>query len=221
MLRGHLQKTLGIGASKKMPATCGASVLIIAPDQARADSIVFSGAVQVDGSVEGDIRCHRLVVAGRGRVDGAISAHTATIDGIVNGPIDAARIFLGARAAVKGNLTYGALNVATGASVSGICRDRGRLKARERDGAASEGPPPLAFNLARSVCRKSPPVGAPSVQTPDSRAGFGSMKAVWAAYQRKIGALASTPAASQSGAWTLCAPNSRFATTLSMKRGIN
>ena len=219
MLRGHLQKTLGIGAPKKAPGAGAASVLIIASKQARMESIAFSGTIQVDGCVEGDIRCHRLIVTRRGHVDGAVSAHTVTIDGTVNGPIDAARIFLGPRAAVKGNITYEALNIATGASISGFCRDRGRLSARGYDAAMPEGPQPLPFNLARSACSKSLPIGIAAARTPDFRIGIGSMKAVWEAYQRQGGALAAAPAPSRVSALLLCAGGSQFATTLSMKRG--
>ena len=176
MLRGYLQKTTGAR---------DASVLIVGSDDSRTDGITFSGTVQIDGRIEGDLRCNRLVVSRHGRIDGAVSAHSVTIDGTVNGPIDAARIFLGPTATIKGNLTYSALNVATGASIAGFCRDRGRLTTRAS--GAPSGPPILAFNLAKAACRKIKPAAPSAEPLPGCRAAGGSMKAVWESYQRSIG----------------------------------
>jgi cytoskeletal protein CcmA (bactofilin family) len=178
MLRGHAQK----------PAvTQEASVLVVGSNESRTDGIIFSGTVQIDGRTEGDIRCNRLVVTRHGRIDGAVSTHSVTIDGTVNGPIDAARIFLGPTAVIKGNLTYEALNVATGASITGFCRDRVWLTARASGGAALSGLPVLAFNLARAACGKIKPAARSANPLPGCHAVAGSMKAVWNSYQRNIG----------------------------------
>jgi len=185
MLLGQLQKTLRINASSNTPAACDATVLIIRCDDTISGGISFSGTVQVDGRVEGDIRCKRLVVTAHAFIDGTIAARTAHIEGTVNGPIDAARVFLAPTAVVKGNITYEALNIATGASISGICRDCGQTRVRSLDGASTEGTPPLPFSLAKATCGKSSvniaPV--PPLRLARSRRAT-SMKAVWEHYQQ-------------------------------------
>lgn len=178
MQRGHPQKTLG---------TREASALVVGADESRTDGITFSGTIQIDGRIEGDIQCNRLVVTRRGRVDGAVSAHSVTIDGTVNGPIDAARISLGPTAAIKGNLIYEALNVATGASLSGFCRDRGRPTTRAPGHAALSGPPILAFSRAKAASDKTNPTAPLAGPLPECSPVARSMKAVWDSYQRNIG----------------------------------
>lgn len=198
MLRGHLQKKAGTDGPGFASDTAGVTVLIIGPDESRTDGIIFSGTVQVDGCIEGDIRCNRLVVTRRGRIDGTVTAHSVTIDGTVNGPIDAARIFVGPSAVIKGNLTYKALNVATGASISGFCRDRGRFETAAAGRAVHSGPPPLAFNLAKSACGRHKPIAFSAPPVEECRAAAGSMKAVWEARQRDPGGTPPGQAAMQS-----------------------
>jgi cytoskeletal protein CcmA (bactofilin family) len=185
MLREQLQKSRRLSASSNTPAASDTTVLIIGCDDIRTDGISFNGTVQVDGRVEGDVRCKRLVVPAQGLVDGAITARTAHIEGTVNGPIDAAKIFLGPTAAVKGNITYESLNITTGASISGFCRDRGCSRIKPFDWALTEGAPPLPFSLAKATCRKSPLNIAPfpPLRLVGSRRAL-SMKAVWEHYQQ-------------------------------------
>jgi cytoskeletal protein CcmA (bactofilin family) len=185
MLRGLFQKNANNGALRVVAGTSEASVLIVGSDDTRTDGVIFSGTVQVDGRIEGDIRCNRIVVTRHARIDGAVSAHSATIDGTVNGPIDAVRIFLGPTAAIKGNLTYQMLNIATGASVTGFCRDRGQIKTDAANRTVRSGPPPLAFNLAKSACSKRRPADlSPPPAARECHTAPGSMKAVWETYQR-------------------------------------
>jgi cytoskeletal protein CcmA (bactofilin family) len=195
MLRGHSQKKTGAVPQDRAAGGRGGTVLIVGPDDARTEGIIFSGTVQVDGCVEGDVRCNRLVVTRYGRIDGAVSAHSVTIDGTVNGPIDAARIFLGPTASIKGNLTYEALNVATGASIAGFCRDRGRPTTRAPGCAASGGSPVLAFNPTKLACRRIAPAAASAAPEHKRRPSGLSMKAVWETYERNSAGSAPKPAA--------------------------
>jgi cytoskeletal protein CcmA (bactofilin family) len=181
MLRKQLRKSLGFQMPRKTSATSDASVLIVGPDHADSGGIVFDGTVQIDGSVEGDVRCRRLVVTTSGRVDGAIAARTVHLDGAVNGPIDAERIFLGPTAMVKGNIDYDTLNVATGASISGICRDRSRTRPRRGDTETPACLSPFAPNLVWAPCRKELPAMIPPAP---AGAGAKSMRAVWETCQR-------------------------------------
>ncbi len=190
MLRENLETAFRTNASSNTRAAGDATVLVIGCDDTRSADISFSGTIQVDGRIEGDIRCKRLVVTARGFVDGAIVARTAHIEGTVNGPVDAVKIILGSAAIVKGNLTYESLNIATGASISGFCRDRGRMRVRPFDWTLTESAPALPFDLAKAACRNSSIKIAP---VPPLRLARGhrplTMKAVWEHYQQTAPAI--------------------------------
>lgn len=190
MLRKQLRKSLGFQMPRKASATSDASVLIVGPDHAGIGGVEFDGTIQIDGCVEGDVHCRRIVITPGGRVDGAVSARTVHLDGTVNGPIDAERVFLGPTAVVKGNIDYDALNVATGASISGICRDRTRAHPRRRDAEMPACPPPSALNLVWTPCRKALPTMIPPAPAVPG-GGAKSMKAVWETSQRAADAAAS------------------------------
>lgn len=180
MLRERLRRTFRINAAAEKEE----SVMVIGSHESRNGSLSSTGTIQIDGRVEGDVRCKRLVVTARALIDGTITARTAHIDGAVNGPIDAGRVFLGPTAVVKGNITYEALNISTGASISGFCRDRRHIHGAGSAAAATEDSTPLPFNLAKAACRKSPGILAPVAPLALARNRKpGSMRAAWESLQ--------------------------------------
>lgn len=184
MLRGRLHKTFRINAPGHAAAEKEGTVMVIGRDESRNGSISFNGTIQIDGRIEGDVRCKRLVVTSHALIDGTITARTAHVEGTVNGPIEAGRVFLGPTAVVKGNITYEALNISTGASISGFCRDRRHVHATGSANTAMEESAPLPFNLAKAASRKSPGVMAPVAPLALARSRRpGSMRAVWESLQ--------------------------------------
>jgi cytoskeletal protein CcmA (bactofilin family) len=151
-----------------------------ADDACRAGDVVSTGTVQILGHLEGDIRAERIVVAAAATVDGVLLARTVHVDGTVNGPIVADRVTLGPTACIKGNISYETVNIATGASVTGLCVDRTRQAPvpADRDAALA-----LPFGRVRAACGKTDmrPQGGQVRRT--AVGGTGSMKAVWRAYQ--------------------------------------
>lgn len=86
--------------------------------------LIFSGGLQLEGRVAGHVRAgegpSRLVVGEAAEIEGSVEAEVVELHGIVRGDILArGRIQLGPRARVEGNLSYGALEVAAGALISG------------------------------------------------------------------------------------------------------
>jgi len=152
----------------------------IADDACRDGDVVSTGTIRILGHLEGDIRAERIVVAATATVDGVLIARTVHVDGTVNGPIVADRVTLGATACIKGNISYVTVNIATGASVTGLCVDRTRQASAPADrGDALT----LPFNRVRAACGKPDK----RLQVFESRrttaGGTGSMKAVWRSYQ--------------------------------------
>jgi cytoskeletal protein CcmA (bactofilin family) len=86
----------------------------------------FAGAVQVDGSLKGNLQAVEGLVriSANGRIEGQVRAPHVIVDGEVLGDIYASKhLELGARARIKGDLHYVVMEMAMGAQVEGnLCR---------------------------------------------------------------------------------------------------
>ncbi|MEJ0100161.1 MAG: polymer-forming cytoskeletal protein [Pseudomonadota bacterium] len=87
--------------------------------------LLFSGGLHLDGSVTGSVKAKgdgvsRLVVGESAVIAGSVEAPIVELYGVVRGDIVAVgRVVMGPRGRVEGNLQYGALEVAAGASIKG------------------------------------------------------------------------------------------------------
>jgi cytoskeletal protein CcmA (bactofilin family) len=84
----------------------------------------FAGGLHLDGSVTGNVRpadgASRLVIGETGVVEGSCEAQLVELYGTVKGDIRAPqKVVLGPRATVEGNLHYGVLEMAAGATIKG------------------------------------------------------------------------------------------------------
>jgi cytoskeletal protein CcmA (bactofilin family) len=87
--------------------------------------VVFAGGLHLDGAVTGSVKAEgsgtsRLVIGEAAVIEGSVEAPIVELYGVVRGDIIAAgRVVLGPRGRVEGNVQYGALEVAAGASIKG------------------------------------------------------------------------------------------------------
>ena len=87
--------------------------------------IEFAGGLHVDGCVTGNVRVvaggtASLSVSEHGVIDGSVEAPQVVLNGTVNGDIYARdRVVLGAKARVRGNVSYGVIEMALGAEITG------------------------------------------------------------------------------------------------------
>jgi len=87
--------------------------------------IEFAGGLHVDGRIAGNVQVApgataSLSVSEHGIIEGSVEATQVVVNGTVNGDIHAAeRVILGARARVRGNVSYGVIEMAMGAEISG------------------------------------------------------------------------------------------------------
>jgi cytoskeletal protein CcmA (bactofilin family) len=95
---------------------------IISSDLTVQGSLVASGDVQIDGTVEGDIRSHALTIGDTASIDGDIYAEEVTVRGRVHGTIRAKRVQLAETSRVEGDIIHESLAVETGAYFEGMCR---------------------------------------------------------------------------------------------------
>ena len=87
--------------------------------------IEFAGGLHIDGCVTGNVRVisgasASLSVSEHGVIDGSVEAPEVVLNGTVNGDIMARdRVVLGAKARVRGNVSYGVIEMALGAEITG------------------------------------------------------------------------------------------------------
>ncbi len=97
---------------------------LIGPDTTIVGEIRFHGGLHLDGRMQGNIQADSepsLLVVSRGAaVEGEIHVQEVVIHGEVKGNVHAeARLELGETAQVTGDVYYGAITVAMGATVNG------------------------------------------------------------------------------------------------------
>jgi cytoskeletal protein CcmA (bactofilin family) len=87
--------------------------------------VEFSGGLHIDGQVAGSVRVApggtaSVSVSEHGLIEGSIEAPHVVLNGTVNGDIMASeRVVLGAKARVRGNVSYGVIEMALGAEITG------------------------------------------------------------------------------------------------------
>ncbi|QNL18589.1 polymer-forming cytoskeletal protein [Hyphobacterium sp. CCMP332] len=150
---------------------------IISADMVLQGSITSEGEVQLDGSVEGDIRAGSLTIGEEASVDGEVIAETVIVRGKVKGSIRARQVQLAATARIEGDIVHSALSMESGAFFDGHCRhssdpvaDAGKApgakapaSAAPSAGSSASAPPPSSSS---SSAPSSPPKTSDSTNNP-------------------------------------------------------
>lgn len=147
--------------SKPLPGRSAASPQRPAAPSLISDDLTIQGDldgrgdVQIDGTVNGDIRCNSLLVGESATIKGEIVADTVRVHGTVNGQIQARTVSLARTAHVVGNILHESLSVEQGAFLEGHCK---RLESK-KEGIDT----PLAMvakdGAARSDAKAAPAAG--------------------------------------------------------------
>lgn len=95
---------------------------IISADLSVEGHLVSAGEVQVDGTVNGDIRCKALIVGVKGSVIGEVIAQTVRMHGSIKGMIRAKSVFLASTARMAGDVEHESLAIEPGAYMEGHCK---------------------------------------------------------------------------------------------------
>jgi cytoskeletal protein CcmA (bactofilin family) len=109
---------------RKANATPAIESLFSASTRIQGD-VLFSGGLHLDGAVTGSVRSSGkgtavLVIGESAVIEGSVAAPVVELYGVVRGDIVATgRVVLGPKGRVEGNVQYGALEVAAGASIKG------------------------------------------------------------------------------------------------------
>ena len=95
---------------------------LISADVVVNGNLTSGGDIQVDGTIEGDIRSVSLTIGEKASIQGEIIADDVIVRGRVLGSIRARRVQLASSCHVEGNILHEALAVETGAFFEGACR---------------------------------------------------------------------------------------------------
>src|SRR5580765_6540400 len=98
-----------------MPSIISADVMI-------RGTVLSVGDLQVEGTIEGDIRAFNLVLSEKSMVVGDVFAEDAIVRGHVDGSISARNVKLCAPCHVAGNILHETLVVEAGGFFEGNCR---------------------------------------------------------------------------------------------------
>lgn len=127
------QRPAAGSAGRPMPS-------IVGPDMVVTGNLSTPGEIHVEGQVDGDVHCARLIIGAGGCIRGTVKAESVKVHGRVDGAIDADEVFLLSGSQVTGDISQGMLEIAPGALFEGAVKRRAQLS---RPIAALEPPAPL------------------------------------------------------------------------------
>ena len=111
------QPTAGSAAKPAKPATRALS--FIGPEVVVSGDLATSAQLQVDGRIDGNVRCGQLCQGETGIIAGDILADEARVGGLVQGTVNAASVIVEASARITGDVTYETISIAAGARIDG------------------------------------------------------------------------------------------------------
>lgn len=132
-------------------------VSIISADLKIVGNLQSDGEIQVDGTVEGDIKSRALTVGERAQIEGSITAETIRICGTISGKVDAVTVKIAKTANVSSDINYQTLSIEDGAVLEGNVR---RVDANKSAGSSKVST--LKPAQAPASAKTSPPVTAAS-----------------------------------------------------------
>ena len=97
----------------------GGSFSVIGADVVVRGDLATGENLQVNGRIEGDVRCAVLHQGATGTVSGNIVAEEARLAGLVEGTVNAGLLILEPSARVTGDVSYETLSIESGARVEG------------------------------------------------------------------------------------------------------
>ncbi len=106
-------------SSENSPGAAGGVPSIISLDLKIVGILKGHGAIQIDGTIEGDIDVPLLTVGEQGTIDGSTVAEAVRIYGTVNGRVQAKTVRLAKSAKVTADIAHETLTIETGAYFEG------------------------------------------------------------------------------------------------------
>ncbi|MEO8241205.1 MAG: polymer-forming cytoskeletal protein [bacterium] len=124
-----------------------AGVSVLSADLTVVGNLRTSGDIQVEGTVEGDIRAHLLTVGESATIRGEIVADDIVVNGRVIGKVRGLKVRLTSSARVEGDIIHKTIAIESGAHFEGSVQRQEDPLAQGRTAL----PPPTATTAAESV----------------------------------------------------------------------
>ena len=96
--------------------------LVISNGVTIVGSLFYDGQIQVEGTIDGEVRCSALQITERGTVEGLIVAESVDVRGEANGSIYAEKLVLRTACAVQGEVYHHNLVLEDGCLFEGKSR---------------------------------------------------------------------------------------------------
>ncbi len=146
---------------------------IISADMAIRGNVNSAGEVQLDGTLDGDIKAVSLIVGEKASVKGEIICEAVTVRGRVEGGIRAKQVALAATAHIVGDILHSSLSVESGAHFEGNCRhsddplsEASGNDFRKTRPTSGPTPRPIAAAVQPADADRAPALEAPSFLNP-------------------------------------------------------
>lgn len=104
---------------KAMKTPANSVPSIISSDVVIKGNVTTSGEIQLDGTIEGDVKSNSLTIGENGTVKGKVTANDVIVKGSVNGSINGRNIRLEKTAKISGDLCHQTLSIESGAYIEG------------------------------------------------------------------------------------------------------
>ena len=137
-------------AAGARPRSGGPRLSFIGPEAVISGDLATDAQLQVDGRVDGNVRCASLSQGSEGTIAGNIFAEDARLAGTVEGTVSAGTIVIEATARILGDVAYDTISIEAGATIEG------RLGRRAALGRGDDAQPaliatPVSFSPARAA----------------------------------------------------------------------
>ena len=144
--------------AEQAPGEPGPSV--IAKDVIFTGNIFANGCVQIEGELQGNVRCQTLISGDDAVIKGEVRAESVVVGGFIEGPIKTLKLIVQSGAHVKGDIEYRSIRIDSDAYVEGKLhhvdsKSTGK-SAEEETEASSEA---AAANVVSISDTAAPPVG--------------------------------------------------------------
>lgn len=114
-----------IAKNKSMPS-------VISNDMNILGNLISDGYVDINGHIEGNVKCDVLTIRAQGIVKGDIFAETVNVHGQVSGIIKAKHVFMASSARVRGVIMHESMSMEEGAFIDGQCKRTDRSAIMEQ-----------------------------------------------------------------------------------------